>query len=43
MQGNITDENQLRTLIKDIQSTNHIPLFISIDQEGGVVSRLKME
>lgn len=41
MQGNITDENQLRTLIKDIQSTNHIPLFISIDQEGGVVSRLK--
>ena len=39
---NITDENQLRTLIQEIQSTNpNIPLFISIDQEGGVVSRLK--
>jgi beta-N-acetylhexosaminidase len=41
MQRNISDENQLRLLIQDIQSTNSIPLFISIDQEGGVVSRLK--
>ena len=39
---NITDENQLKNLIAEIQSTNPtIPLFISIDQEGGVVSRLK--
>jgi len=39
---NITDEDQLRRLILEIQSTNEgIPLFISIDQEGGVVSRLK--
>ncbi len=38
---NITDENQIKNLITEIQSTNpHIPLFISIDQEGGVVSRL---
>jgi len=41
MQRNISDENQLKLLIQDIQSTNSIPLFISIDQEGGVVSRLK--
>jgi len=39
---NITNENQLKNLIAEIQSTNPtIPLFISIDQEGGVVSRLK--
>lgn len=39
---NITDEEQLKTLIAEIQSTNpNIPLFISIDQEGGVVSRLR--
>lgn len=38
---NITSEKQLKNLIQDIQSTNDIPLFISIDQEGGVVSRIK--
>ena len=39
---NITNEKQLKNLIAEIQSTNPtIPLFISIDQEGGVVSRLK--
>lgn len=39
---NITNENQLKKLISEIQSTNpNIPLFISIDQEGGVVSRLR--
>ena len=39
---NITNEKQLKNLIAEIQSTNStIPLFISIDQEGGVVSRLK--
>lgn len=39
---NITNENQLKNLIAEIQSTNPtIPLFVSIDQEGGVVSRLR--
>ena len=40
---NITDEQQLRNLIIDIQTTNNIPLFISIDQEGGIVSRIKWD
>ena len=40
---NINDSNQLLQLInniKDINSKNKIPLFISIDEEGGRVSRL---
>ncbi len=40
---NIVDENQLLNLINDlktINSENQIPLFISIDEEGGKVSRL---
>jgi beta-N-acetylhexosaminidase len=37
---NISNEQQLKQLILDIQSTNNIPLFISIDQEGGKVSRI---
>lgn len=41
MSRNITNEQQLKTLIQEIQTTNTIPLFISIDQEGGVVSRIK--
>ncbi|MGI6484413.1 MAG: glycoside hydrolase family 3 N-terminal domain-containing protein [Candidatus Dojkabacteria bacterium] len=41
MSRNITNEIQLKTLIEEIQTTNTIPLFISIDQEGGVVSRIK--
>ncbi len=40
---NITDEQQLKNLITDIQTTNTIPLFISIDQEGGIVSRIKWD
>lgn len=40
---NITDEQQLKDLIIDIQTTNEIPLFISIDQEGGIVSRIKWD
>ena len=40
---NITDEKQLKELITDIQTTNTIPLFISIDQEGGIVSRIKWD
>ncbi len=38
---NITDEKQLKALIQNIQKEKDIPLFISIDQEGGVVSRIK--
>lgn len=37
---NITSEKQLKQLIQDIQAISDIPLFISIDQEGGIVSRL---
>jgi beta-N-acetylhexosaminidase len=38
---NIQNEVQLKTLVEDLQSTNRIPLFITIDQEGGVVARIK--
>lgn len=38
---NIVSEEQVKHLTAQIQTTNRIPLFISIDQEGGVVSRLK--
>ena len=41
LEKNITTEKQLKQLIQDIQSSNKIPLFISIDQEGGIVSRIK--
>lgn len=40
---NIIDENQLLNLINDLKalnSENSTPLFISIDEEGGKVSRL---
>jgi beta-N-acetylhexosaminidase len=35
----IKDENQFKTLIKDIKSKSIIPPFLSIDQEGGRVER----
>ncbi len=38
---NIANETQLKSLIQDLQSTNKIPLFITIDQEGGIVSRIR--
>lgn len=38
---NISNEQQLKDLTTNIQSLNRIPLFVSIDQEGGVVSRIK--
>ena len=42
---NIVDRQQLKTLCADMQdytlSCGQPPLFISIDQEGGVVARLK--
>jgi len=41
LEKNLTTEKQLKQLIQEIQSSNKIPLFISIDQEGGIVSRIK--
>ncbi len=37
---NIQSEKQIKNLTGSIQSNANIPLFISIDQEGGIVSRL---
>lgn len=38
---NIQSPRQLRNLSEDLQSISEIPLFISVDEEGGKVSRLK--
>lgn len=38
---NIQSPRQLRNLSEDVQSISDIPLFISVDEEGGKVSRLK--
>jgi beta-N-acetylhexosaminidase len=38
---NITSPQQLRRLTSDLQQAADIPLFIAVDQEGGVVARLK--
>lgn len=38
---NFKNYNQSIELINNIKSTSHIPMFISIDQEGGRVQRLK--
>jgi beta-N-acetylhexosaminidase len=40
---NISSESQLKKLITDIQSINKIPLFITIDQEGGDVARIRWD
>ncbi|KKP43259.1 MAG: glycoside hydrolase, beta-N-acetylhexosaminidase, partial [candidate division WS6 bacterium GW2011_GWC1_33_20] len=37
---NIENSVQLENLITQLQSSSSIPLLISIDQEGGIVSRL---
>lgn len=37
---NITDGTQIKQLISDLQSNSKYGLFISVDEEGGVVSRL---
>jgi beta-N-acetylhexosaminidase len=39
-QKNIQDRNQVKDLISNIQSSSKIPLFISVDEEGGVVARI---
>ncbi|PKM52278.1 MAG: beta-N-acetylhexosaminidase [Firmicutes bacterium HGW-Firmicutes-7] len=38
--GNIVNRDQLIRLTEDLQRISEIPLFISIDEEGGKVSRL---
>jgi beta-N-acetylhexosaminidase len=38
---NVVSEEQVKSLTESLQTTNRIPLFISIDQEGGIVARLK--
>lgn len=40
---NISDPAQLVKLTSDLQSYSEIPLFISIDQEGGIIKRLTGE
>ena len=40
---NISNASQLTNLNSQLQSQAKIPLLISIDQEGGVVSRIKWE
>lgn len=39
-QNNIKDREQLKLLTNNIQNNSNIPLFISVDEEGGIVSRL---
>ena len=38
---NIADPEQLKGLVARLKSMNPIPMFVSIDQEGGKVARLK--
>ncbi len=40
---NVESPSQLRTLTRKLQEISKIPLLISIDQEGGIVTRLKGE
>lgn len=39
--GNIESPGQLEQLTSQLQSLSQVPLFISVDQEGGRVARLK--
>ncbi len=39
--GNIRSPKQVRKLVSDLQASAEIPLFISIDAEGGNIIRLK--
>lgn len=43
MGKNISNPSQLTSLNTDLQSVSKIPLLISIDQEGGSVSRIRWE
>lgn len=40
---NIKSPEQLRNLTAQLQEASEIPLFIGIDQEGGLINRLKPE
>lgn len=37
---NLKNRDQVKTMIADIQATQEIPLFISVDEEGGSVARI---
>ena len=37
---NLKDREQVKSMIADIQKSNDIPLFISVDEEGGSVARI---
>lgn len=37
---NIKNKEQVQTLIKDLQDKSNIPLWIGVDEEGGLVSRI---
>ncbi len=41
--NNIESPEQLKELTEQLQSYSDLPLFISIDQEGGLINRLKPE
>jgi len=41
VRGNVESPEQLKALTREIQNTADIPLFISLDHEGGSVNRLK--
>ena len=40
-ENNITNKNQLKEYIDTLQNLSDTPMFIGIDQEGGIVQRLK--
>ncbi|MCK5737367.1 MAG: hypothetical protein KAH21_12855 [Spirochaetaceae bacterium] len=40
---NIVNNRQVETLVSNLQRTGNLPLFISVDEEGGTVSRLGKE
>ncbi|CCO23952.1 glycoside hydrolase family 3 protein [Maridesulfovibrio hydrothermalis] len=40
---NISDSTQLKKLTTSLQAYSQIPLFIAVDQEGGIISRLTGE
>jgi beta-N-acetylhexosaminidase len=41
--NNVQDPHQLKALIAEAQAQAEIPLFITIDQEGGRVARLRLD
>lgn len=41
MKENITTYENTRNFVKDLQDNSEIPMIISIDQEGGLVQRMK--